>query len=88
MRTNFIEGCNGADVVFDQFVIPRSALEKDGALSGKVTFSVRPQSMRLLRARPAAADGPGVAVKVVERAYLGDFWNYVVCPARARPASR
>ncbi len=82
-RTNFIEGsCNGSDVVFDQFVVPRSALERGDTLSGKVTFSVRPQSMRLMRARPAAADGPGVEVKVIERAYLGDFWSYVVVPGQ------
>src|SRR5437870_10060573 len=47
-RTNFVEGaCNGAEIVFDRFSVPRSALSDGGALTGKVTFSVRPQSMRL-----------------------------------------
>ena len=50
-RTNFIEGsCNGGDVAFGPFAVPRAALEGAPA-SGKATFSVRPQSMRLSRAR-------------------------------------
>jgi len=40
---------------------------------------VRPQSMKLAR---AGSDGAGVRVPVtvVERAYLGEFWDYVVAP--------
>ncbi|HEX2215899.1 MAG TPA: ABC transporter ATP-binding protein [Xanthobacteraceae bacterium] len=81
-RTNFLEGtCNGADIVFDRFAVPKMQIENGGALSGTVTFSVRPQSMRLDRAPPASGNGrTGVDVKVVERAYLGEFWNYVVVP--------
>jgi iron(III) transport system ATP-binding protein len=77
-RTNFIEGaCNGSDIVFDKFAVPRAAIENGDALSGKVTFSVRPQSMRLDR---AANGGATVEVKVMERSYLGEYWNYVVAP--------
>ncbi len=80
-RTNFIDGkVNGSDVVFDRFAIPRDALEDGKALAGAVTFSVRPQSMRLDRAAPANGGGPGVAVEIVERAYLGETWTYVVVP--------
>ena len=81
-RTNFIEGaCNGSEIVFDRFSVPKSALEGGAALTGKITFSVRPQSMRLSRA-PAQRAGKGsqVDVKVIERAYLGDYWDYVVMP--------
>ncbi len=79
-RTNFIEGtCAGDEIVFDRFVVPRAALEDGAALSGTVTFSVRPQSMRLDRTR-APSGQPGVDVDIVERAYLGEFWDYVVVP--------
>jgi len=82
-RTNFIEGaCNGADIVFDQFAVPRDALEGGAGLSGKVMFSVRPQSMRLNRGGAGRIGSrPGVEVRIVERAYLGEFWNYVVVPS-------
>jgi len=76
-RTNFIEGTvNGAEVAFGSFAVPVAALETAPA-SGKATFSVRPQSMRLSRAR--LPDGtPQAAVSIVERAYLGEFWDYAV----------
>jgi ABC-type Fe3+/spermidine/putrescine transport system ATPase subunit len=81
-RTNFIDGdCVGAEIRFDGFAVPRGALEDGAQLAGKITFSVRPQSMRLHRQRPT--DGrPEVEVKIVERAYLGEFWDYVVVPVR------
>jgi iron(III) transport system ATP-binding protein len=80
-RTNFIEGsCNGAAVEFDGFAVPRDLIAGGAGLDGKVTFSVRPQSMKLARARFDGA-GPQVAVTIVERAYLGEFWDYVVAPA-------
>jgi ABC-type Fe3+/spermidine/putrescine transport system ATPase subunit len=82
-RTNFLEGtCRGPEIVFDRFAVPVAALDNPNGLpaqdAGKVTFSVRPQSMRLARARP---DGRvAVAVNVAERAYLGEFWDYMVVP--------
>jgi ABC-type Fe3+/spermidine/putrescine transport system ATPase subunit len=81
-RTNFIEGvCNGAEIVFDRFALPRDTIENGAALSGTVIFSVRPQSMRLNRTRSEhAGDRPAVEVKISERAYLGEFWDYVVVP--------
>ena len=80
-RTNFIDGkVNGGDVVFDRFAVPRDALEDGKALSGTVTFSVRPQSMRLARAEANGSGRLGVAVEIVERAYLGETWTYVVVP--------
>jgi len=78
-RTNFIEGtCNGAQVDFGSFAVPLASLE-NAPSSGKATFSVRPQSMRLSRAR--LPDGvPQAAVTIAERAYLGEFWDYVAAP--------
>ncbi|QCP52976.1 ABC transporter ATP-binding protein [Trinickia violacea] len=81
-RTNLIDGaCNGAEIVFDRFSVPRSALPDGGALAGKVTFSVRPQSMRLSRSKSQRVDHvPQVEVRVLERAYLGEYWDYAVVP--------
>jgi ABC-type Fe3+/spermidine/putrescine transport system ATPase subunit len=76
-RTNFIEGhCDGKEVAFGSFAVPVSALEVKPP-SGKATFSVRPQSMRLSRAQSANGQ-PQAAVTIAERAYLGEFWDYVV----------
>jgi iron(III) transport system ATP-binding protein len=85
-RSNFIDGiCNGTEIAFDAFAVARAAVLDGAALAGKVTFSVRPQSMRLSRAAaPHAANRPQVEVKIVERAYLGEFWDYVVAPAAGR----
>ena len=81
-RTNFIEGmADGSDIVFDRFSIPKTAVENAAALAGRVTFSVRPQSMRLSRARSSVRNGPQVEVRVQERAYLGEYWDYIVMPA-------
>jgi iron(III) transport system ATP-binding protein len=78
-RTNFIEGtCAGGTVSFGPFTIPQSAIEGAPA-TGKVTVSVRPQSMRLARAR-SPNGAPQVAGAIAERAYLGEFWDYVVIP--------
>jgi iron(III) transport system ATP-binding protein len=81
-RTNFIEGtCNGADIAFDAFAVPKAAIVNGAMLSGRVTFSVRPQSMRLSRTALPPRDGkPQVQVKIAEGAYLGEFWDYVVVP--------
>jgi iron(III) transport system ATP-binding protein len=80
-RTNFIDGtCNGNDIVFDRFSIPRAAVDDGARLNGQVTFSVRPQSLHLRRAAPNGGLS-SVAVRIVERAYLGEFWDYSVVPA-------
>src|SRR5207244_1609783 len=51
-RTNFIDGtCNGGTIAFDGFTVPAGLIEGGAGLAGKVTFSVRPQSLRLLRGR-------------------------------------
>jgi iron(III) transport system ATP-binding protein len=78
-RTNFIEGTAGnGRIEFGSFALPAASLEGAPA-SGKVTVSVRPQSMRLSRAQ-SANGGPQVAVTIAERAYLGEFWDYLVNP--------
>ncbi|HEY1545906.1 MAG TPA: ABC transporter ATP-binding protein [Xanthobacteraceae bacterium] len=88
-RTNFVEGaCNGAEVAFDGFAVARSTILNGATLAGKVTFSVRPQSMRLVRAAAPAGNRPQVEVKIVERAYLGEFWDYVAVPVAGQTRLR
>jgi ABC-type Fe3+/spermidine/putrescine transport system ATPase subunit len=79
-RTNFIEGVSdGHQVSFDGFALPRSAFERDVPAQGKAVFSVRPHSMRLSGVPPTAGNGgSAVGVVVLERAFLGEHWDYVV----------
>jgi len=81
-RTNFIEGLSdGQAISFDGFALPRAAFERDVPSGGKAVFSVRPHSMRLSDTPPAARDGcTPVGVTVLERAYLGEHWDYLVKP--------
>jgi iron(III) transport system ATP-binding protein len=81
-RTNFIEGTgNGYEISFDGFALPRSAFERDVPSEGKVVFSVRPHSMRLSDVPSTARDGcTSISVTVVERAFLGEHWDYIVRP--------
>jgi iron(III) transport system ATP-binding protein len=81
-RTNFIEGTsNGHEISFDGFALPRSAFERDVPSEGKVVFSVRPHSMRLSDVPSTARDGcTSIGVIVVERAFLGEHWDYIVKP--------
>jgi ABC-type Fe3+/spermidine/putrescine transport system ATPase subunit len=81
-RTNFIEGFgDGHQISFDGFALPRAAFDHQMPPGGKTVFSVRPHSMRLSDAPPAARDGcTFIGVIVVERAYLGEHWDYVVRP--------
>jgi ABC-type Fe3+/spermidine/putrescine transport system ATPase subunit len=81
-RTNFIEGSSdGHRVTFDGFALPRSAFGRDVPSEGKAVFSVRPHSLRLSDTPPAARDGCiSVGVVVLQRAFLGEHWDYVVRP--------
>ncbi len=81
-RTNFVDGeVRGDEVVFDHFAIARRLFPEGAGLRGRVSFSLRPQGIHLHRARPAAAEEacliPGT---VVQRAYLGEHWDYAVRP--------
>jgi ABC-type Fe3+/spermidine/putrescine transport system ATPase subunit len=81
-RTNFIEGLSeGHQISFDGFSLPRAAFEREVPLQGKTVFSVRPHSLRLSEVPPTTRDGcTAVGVTVLERAFLGEHWDYVVRP--------
>ena len=76
-RTNFVHGVSdGTQIAFGPLSVPVAALDA-APPAGKVTFSVRPQSMRLSRSQDANG-APQTAVTISERAYLGEFWDYMV----------
>ena len=85
-RTNFLDAdVRGGDVVFDGFAIPRDGLAETRALSGRLCFSLRPQGIQIHHARPIGEAGRClVEGRVVQRAYLGEHWDYTVRPAGAR----
>jgi iron(III) transport system ATP-binding protein len=79
-RTNIVEGdCDGNLIVFDRFAVPNGLIAGGAGLSGKATFSIRPHGMRLLRDRPDGSIA-SVEVCILERAYLGEHWDYIVVP--------
>jgi iron(III) transport system ATP-binding protein len=83
-RTNFVEAtCDGGEILFDRFALPRDSFEDGGRAFGQaLLFSVRPQSIALHRAAVAPAEPSRfVAGEIVERAYLGEAWDYVAAPA-------
>ena len=85
-RTNFVAAaCEGGQVLFDHFALKRGDFAEGGrALDRKVLFSVRPQSIGLHRATVAPPEGTRfVAGEIVERAYLGESWDYVAAPAES-----
>jgi iron(III) transport system ATP-binding protein len=79
-RTNFVPATSdGASIAFDGFSMPIGMFDAsvEGA-KGDLTFSVRPQSMSLSR---DSGQSGAVEARIVQRAYLGDVWDYVVQPA-------
>jgi ABC-type Fe3+/spermidine/putrescine transport system ATPase subunit len=84
-RTNFLEArCNGAEVTFDGFSIERRYLNlPEQQLPGGVTFSLRPQSIRI-EGRETVESLPGgngalrLPAVVFEAAFFGGYWEYLV----------
>ena len=82
-RTNFLDGVlSGNEIRFPGFTVP-AALVPGGAGGGhhRPSFSVRPQSIRLHTAAPSDRGRAWwVQGTVTERAFLGEYWDYVVTP--------
>lgn len=79
-RTNLLDGkCDGNRIVFSGFDVPAGCV---GA--GDTSFSVRPQTI-VLHDAPPADHGHSwwVAGTIEERAYLGEYWEYVVRPVNS-----
>ncbi len=81
-RTNFLDGeVRGGEVVFDHFAITLGQFAEPAGLRGRVSFSLRPQSIHLHRQSPSASDRTSVIPgEIVQRAYLGEHWDYTVRP--------
>ena len=78
-RTNFLEGVlQGSDVRFDGFTAAAGALE--GATGGAtLLYSLRPQAIGLSTQRSGGA-GLSFEAEIVDRSYLGEYWDYQVRP--------
>ncbi len=80
-RTNLLDGKrDGNRIVFPGFDVPAGSAPIGDAPGA--SFSVRPQTI-LLHAAPPADRGRTwwVAGTIEERAYLGEYWEYVIRPA-------
>jgi ABC-type Fe3+/spermidine/putrescine transport system ATPase subunit len=79
-RTNLLDGRrDGSRIVFPGFDVPAAGAPVGDAAAA--SFSVRPQTI-VLHDSPAADPGGTwwIAGKIEERAYLGEYWEYVVRP--------
>ncbi len=78
-RTNILDGRRDGD----RLVFPGFSVAAVGLSPGETatSFSIRPQTIGLHRTAPS---GPSrrwwLTGQVVERAYLGEYWEYVVRP--------
>jgi iron(III) transport system ATP-binding protein len=67
-RTNFVDGFSA------------SAAAVEGATGGgKLLYSLRPQAIALSAQKPGAA-GLSFEAEIVDRSYLGEYWDYQVRP--------
>jgi iron(III) transport system ATP-binding protein len=89
-RTNFLDAeLRGEDVVFDGFALPRARFAEAAGLAGRVAFSLRPQSVHLHRQPPPSSERVAVVPgRIVQRAYLGEHWDYTVRPVGSGLALR
>jgi iron(III) transport system ATP-binding protein len=84
-RTNFLDGrVEGGSIVFPGFSV-RADLAPDATSDTReASFSVRPQTIGIHRRAPTEQNGGWwVEGRVAERAYLGEYWEYVVRPAES-----
>src|ERR1700694_2158101 len=84
-RTNFLEArCDDTDVVFDGFSIAREQFGPRGLkFPQQVTFSLRPQSIGIgrqqeVRGMPRDETFLRLPATVLEAAFFGEYWEYVV----------
>jgi len=84
-RTNFLDGTvKGGMIAFPGFSVRADTLPDGQELNGLASFSVRPQQIAIHRSAPAGTNGAWwVEGRVAERAYLGEYWEYVVRPAES-----
>ena len=75
-RSNILDGKpNGSSVAFNGFDVAMNRLDARGAIRTS-EFSLRSQSPALHRACPADSDCVVLSGSIVERAFLGETWDY------------
>jgi len=81
-RTNFFDGVvDSGQIAFGGFRLPAHLALDAATLPKKVSFSIRPQSILIERHRPDEREVSWwIEGTVVERAYLGEYWEYLVRP--------
>jgi len=81
-RTNFLDGVvDSGQIAFEGFSLPAHLAPDAATLPKKVSFSIRPQSILIERHRPDEREVSWwIEGTVVERAYLGEYWEYLVRP--------
>ena len=79
-RTNLLEGTIAdGQIGCEGFGLPAAVLPDAAGAVGRVTLSIRPQSIRLLEGQPQHSDQVWLLQgRVIERAYLGEHWDYAV----------
>jgi ABC-type Fe3+/spermidine/putrescine transport system ATPase subunit len=75
-RSNILDGkANGAGVAFAGFDVPAARLNTTAPIATDI-FSLRSQNIGLHAARPANGDGVILPGSIVDRAFLGETWDY------------
>ncbi|MBV9247755.1 MAG: ABC transporter ATP-binding protein [Acetobacteraceae bacterium] len=84
-RTNFLDGrLDAGTIVFPGFTVRADLAPEAATLQRQASFAVRPQNIIMHRKPPAVANGGWwVQGCISERAYLGEYWEYVVHPAQS-----
>jgi ABC-type Fe3+/spermidine/putrescine transport system ATPase subunit len=81
-RTNFIDGkLDGGMIAFDGFALRADLAPDVASLTAQASFSVRPQTIAIHRTVPSdSSAGWWINGRIIERAYLGEAWDYLVQP--------
>lgn len=89
-RTNFLDGTvEHGQIVFEGFSVPASLAPDAATLPKQTSFSIRPQTIVIERERPAfLGEAWWIEGTIVERAYLGEYWEYVVRPKKSEARIR
>jgi hypothetical protein len=68
-------------IAFDGFALRADLAPEAATLAAQASFSIRPQTIGIYRAAPPdPTSGWWIAGRIIERAYLGENWDYVVQP--------
>ena len=81
-RTNFLDGVvESGQIAFEGFTLPAGLAPDAATLPMRASFSIRPQTIQIEKNPPATRNEAWwIEGTVVERAYLGEYWEYLVRP--------